>query len=138
MRLVSAVALGIPAGCLLVACGGGTPTSEPDDPGITCSDGYVAHPDYGRDENGCGPHGGVVDPMMDALDAYLDNHPDGPPSHYTCRDGWSSAAVYRQGACSHHGGVGRLVWPDGTQVTLYGPGAPAIIKPDGSVVRFDP
>lgn len=28
---------------------------------------------------------------------------NGPP---TCRDGWASGSIGRQGACSHHGGVG--------------------------------
>lgn len=136
MRLTRALTL-VVAVFGLAACGAGAPVVEPD-PGITCRDGYVAHPDFGRDENGCGEHGGVVDPMMDELEAYLDAYPDGPPSHYACQDGSSSTAVYRQGACSHHGGVARLVWPDGTQATLDGPGGPAIIQPDGTIVRFAP
>lgn len=120
---------------LVVASSCSTTVESEDLPGILCNDGYVAHPDYGHDEDGCGPHGGARNEFIDGLNAYLDAAPNTPASHYVCRDGWISRALYQQGACSHHGGVWRLGWPDGTEIILNGPGAPAVVRPDGTVVE---
>ena len=92
--LTSVLMWAVAAGCSGVA-------TETSDPGVVCNDGYTAHPHYGQDESGCGPHGGAVDPFQKELDAYFDAYPDGPPSSYVCRDGWRSQAVYQQGACSY-------------------------------------
>jgi hypothetical protein len=123
--LVSAALIAV-AGC----------SSSPDvDPGIACKDGYTAHPDFGRDEDGCGSHGGARDRFQDQLDAWLAAYPDGTPSNYVCADGWRSDALYRQGACSSHGGVASLQWPDGSQVTMGDP--PTLIRPDGTTQSLD-
>lgn len=135
MRLAAAALL-VPT--VLWACGCGT-DSTPAEPGITCNDGYVAHPSYTKDRDGCGPHGGAVDPFTDALDAYIDDLPDGSPTAYLCHDGWRSTAVGDQGACSSHGGVARTVYPDGTQVVVDGEHAGTVINTDGTTVApFDP
>ena len=126
--------------CAAVGMVSGCSVAVESDPGVVCRDGYTAHPDFGKDQDGCGSHGGAVDAnsWQDDLDAFLEAYPDGPPSHYVCRDGWQSTAVYQQGACSHHGGVLTLAWPDGTSVVIDGPdGRPVIVKPDGSTDSLD-
>lgn len=129
----SVVVVLVAAAALLVSgCGGREASPEP---GITCNDGYVAHPSYTEDREGCGPHSGVVDPFMDELNARLDELPDGPVVGYICHDGWRSLSVGEQGACSYHGGVWRTVYPDGAQVVVDGPGIGTVYKPDGTVVQ---
>jgi hypothetical protein len=114
----------------LSGCGSGDVTT---DPGVVCNDGYTAHPDFGRDEDGCGPHGGARDEFLERVDAFLAAYPDGPAANYVCADGWRSLAVYRQGACSHHGGVASLQWPDGTQVFIGADGHSSYVRhPDGT------
>lgn len=110
-------------------------SSTPDEPGITCNDGYVAQPTYTQDRDGCGPHGGVVDPSKDALDTYLDTLPTGQPTAYVCHDGWRSTAIGNQGACSSHDGIALEAYPDGSHVVLDGPQKGSVIRPDGSTMQ---
>lgn len=124
---------------VLTTAGCGGEASAPEEPGITCNDGYVAHPSYTEDRDGCGPHNGVVDPFMDEFEAYLDDLPDGRPTAYLCHDGWRSTSVGDQGACSSHGGVAQTVYPDGSRVIVDGPGMGTVVNPDGSTVEpFNP
>lgn len=132
MRNAAALLLGT-AALSVSGCGGGS--EAPPEPGITCNDGYVAHPSYTEDRDGCGPHGGVVDPFMEDLTTYLDKLPDEQIAAYICHDGWRSAAVGESGACSSHAGVWKTVYPDGTQVVVDGPGIGTIYKPDGTTVE---
>ena len=119
---------------VLTAAGCGDAGSTPDVPGITCNDGYVAHPSYTEDRDGCGPHGGVVDPFRDEFGSYLDDLPAGRPTAYLCHDEWRSTAIGNQGACSSHGGVAHAVFPDGSQMSVDGPQKGTIVNPDGSTI----
>ena len=55
----------------------------------------------------------------------------------TCRDGWPSPSIGRQGACSHHGGVERgrewILLPVGTVAIFAGMGVYRMLAP-GPVV----
>lgn len=128
---VTAVLLAV----VTVGCGGGGSAATP---GIPCEDGYTAHPDFNHDQDGCGPHGGARSLFLEKMDAFLAAYPDGPPSNYVCSDGWHSLALYRPGACSQHGGVASMQWPDGTQVTVGDDGADTyLIRPDGTRQSLD-
>lgn len=114
----------------LVGCGG-----QSSGPGIESRDGYVAHPTFYKDTDGCGGHGNAKsasDPYLD----YLKQLPRQPVVAQICTDGWVSNAVGVRGSCSSHGGVDGLRFKDGTE-ERFRPGGVTIIDPDGTVRDID-